>query len=254
MNLLLSDLDRTLTGLHEPLPPDRAAFIESLIDAGVVVAVVTGSSVRDLTTRFGAVIAPRHRGRMLLYANGGGSGFRLDADLHAHYLYDHSAEFAPHRPTVHAAVRSLGTAVTVEDRESQVTVALPGLEHRRPAVVGALSNALPELLVRAAGRKSIDITLPKSTKATAARDVAARLGGTSRVVIAGDAFGDGEADTDLLQREFRGATVFCAGTTYPSAEGFPVVRADTPGPDATFRFLRKHFHTLQGEEHTTCPS
>ncbi|MGQ0838825.1 hypothetical protein [Actinokineospora sp.] len=263
--VLVADLDGTITDPHEPLTAARARLLTALVADGVLIAVVSGSSAADIGARVCARIDRVHRSGFLLYANNGGCCFQVDDDLGQVYAYNHAAEFSRHRAEVHAAVtkcaqdKGLGDVgrvpgklapsgrVCVEDRESQTTVTLRGLAHHRPELVGALTRTLGErLLVRAAGRKSIDITLVRSTKAFAAEHLASRGPLPADVVIAGDSFGPGQADLDLLRPALRPATVFCAGDTAPDVPGFTVVRSTSPGRRGDLHVPAITFSTHRG--------
>ena len=246
--LLLADFDETLERVREPLTAGHAAAIRRLTDHGILVAIVSGSSAAGLRRRICERFPTESASAIRIYANYGGCCF----DGNGSTEYDRSPEFAPFRAQVTGIVGDIGVIPRVEQRETQVTLDLKGVERLRPRVVAELRRRLPGVLqARPAGTKSIDITLATITKRTAVEHLLAAFPELvrlprRRVVIAGDSFGPGGADTDLLHEDLADATVFCAGQSVPSAQGFAIVRATTPGPDATHAFLDGHFGRVEG--------
>lgn len=265
--LLITDLDGTLVPVHQPLSADCVALMRELIRIGVRIAVVTGSSANSVLRRvpdgfgtFGSVVD--------WYTNNGGVCFRIRPDGCPEYEFDRSGEYARYRPGVYRELdrflRERGCAqwefapgdrapadrVSVDEKECQTTVTLPGLPALRRQLTAELGSRLrarygTALSVHAAGRRSVDITLATVTKHGAVEHLLAKqqvrgpvLGGD--VVIAGDSFGQDGADRQLLHPLLAGALILCAGPNAPPVPGGCRIRMLT-GPVEVRSFLRAHY-------------
>lgn len=261
--LLITDLDGTLAPLHEPLPADAVALLTELACAGVRIAVVTGCSVRGILRRVPARFGERGAG-IDWYANNGGSCFRIRPDGTVEYEFDRSEEYARYRSDVHrelddwTAANNCGPLrfapgesapdrrVSLDEKECQTTITLPGLPVLRQRLVVELGQRLRDrhgstLTVRAAGLRSVDVGLATASKHDAVEHLLLKstLRGTD-VVVAGDSFGPGGADRQLLHPLLPGGLVLCAGPNAPPARRGFKIRALT-GPAEVRSFLRAHY-------------
>jgi hypothetical protein len=264
--LLVADLDGTLQDPHGLLTAVQVATLCSLIAQDTFVAIVSGASVASIVRRVCPLLGPRELAAMLFYASNGGRCFRMSRSGPV-FVYDHGPRFtrlglaAAAAIAAHCEVSGFGAVATaaghaardgvvcMELTETQLTLTLAGLEHRRGELIGGLGPIIDAISgglldVRPAGARSADVCLAGVNKGGTVDHLIGHLpllgwSGPWDVVIAGDSLWLGGADRDLMRPGLRGAAVFDAGRTAdPLPDGFALHTPDLAGFDATYGFLR----------------
>lgn len=262
--LLLSDLDSTLQGPDGELQANECAVLETFLSRNGFLVVISGSSVEGVVRRVASRIRARYRDSMLFYPENGSCCVRLGTSG-LEYLYNLAPEFDSVRNDIERVIRraaaSLGLGAVVlgrsatavpgtvclDNRTSSTTVSLNGQADKRQAAADAIWQSLDQAVqakvkIRVAGRRSIDIYPAGKDYAVGhfANAILPDLGFDlqTKVIIAGDAFGETGCDAEMLHDRFLGAFVVCVGGNVPAKNGFTIIKPAQAAYAATYEVLR----------------